>query len=1212
MANTQPPKEALRSLLAAALNTAQHNIYLVMEAIVSDIMPKLSTKKSQPQSQSQSQVASVNPSNTDKFGILDMFLGKKDPDQNLTIDQQQIVLKAFLRHFAFLRPFASTDTLQTDATTPIYRTVGTLLEQALKRVAEERNLYSHYHTSPSNSVEPLHLPDSREDQLSKIFITHFERYFNATTPRAKRQVASRYPNVTKESCEGFKGNAIKDKTFQPTAIGYYTPEGVLALACLFLSRKQANALLRAYDQICPQPYTEQAPAARNAHYTHWCARLPQPRLESGDLALDILNEISRCPEQLYDWLSENARLEILNLGVEANTQRANNDPEETDSTEDSPDHLPKRNRDSERFQHLALRYLDEMNLLPALKFQLHVGNLVVHKKQKKRLERNAQGILEDREGDRFMLKPLHVFGSLSDFNKKRQDGTLPPSWKIVEQHTEEGEINPETAESGNIVQCSPRYHIKGFHVGIKFEAVPLPEIKQINEKGYFYARYDENMEEHIKKATPDAILDVAALPALCFYTYLYHQGGKDKGMVAPEKLMQEFIETFKRFCEDVKSGEVKPVKLDPRFKKMQVRTKQVREARMNGKTLENFYPYQQEQFDDLQERKQHLRTITLKDYEYLTPEMLPDNLREYLLGFEKSYRKAVLSFFDNQKADVKERLRQVKKWEENPDEATFALKQGQIASWLVNDIKNYIRPTPQGKHLLNDEKFNRLQNLLAYYRKDEVVGHFKEYGIVQPTHPFITAPVSNNLFEYYKGYLGRKKIYLETAYKKVEGNYDKATKKFSGAMSESAIEKTYGYLFGFKSKDFSEAYERNAPAVISIGQWLFEPIILAHLKEKEKVSLVGTKARPTLSYGLLRYLQKTEENGNDRIHVAPAYYDFTRYPRQYETYLESRGMTLPEYDTIRPLVEGLSVKEYEAKPFWEKLNYLKTSAAAQTESIKKNLVKEIGNIKRIRQLISDGEKEISRFVHQDRCLWLMAKHYLAQRTANEMASGKQNVQSFAAYHISNYYDLLNHQETVSVAIEGKNNQGEKVTIGKVSARIKFKDYGNLRRFAKDLRLPSVIRYLKPSGNAAPSYDKELLTRALDCYEQERNKVFSYFYQVEKAVEVCNPSFYNANLEEKEYIPHTKYIDEAYRLLCITEFSTLYGKWTAKEIKDLRNKLLHNELYYREDLKVYIQNNLSPYNDPNEYGRQVILAYFKIVADIYSKLSGELGKISKII
>ncbi|MCB9261925.1 MAG: hypothetical protein H6607_06080 [Flavobacteriales bacterium] len=139
-----------------------------------------------------------------------------------------------------------------------------------------------------------------------------------------------------------------------------TEKGLAYLICLFLEKSYAFRFLSRIKGFKRSEgffrYTKEV-------FSSGAIRIPKPRLKSdfseNALFLDVLNELGRCPRMLYAHLSETDKKEFQVLD------------EQVENPDD--DSISKLVRGTDRFNHFAMRLIDENNLFEKLRFQIDLG-----------------------------------------------------------------------------------------------------------------------------------------------------------------------------------------------------------------------------------------------------------------------------------------------------------------------------------------------------------------------------------------------------------------------------------------------------------------------------------------------------------------------------------------------------------------------------------------------------------------------------------------------------------------------------------------------------------------------------------------------------------------------------------------------------------------------------------------------------------------------
>ncbi|KAA6340367.1 hypothetical protein EZS27_011763 [termite gut metagenome] len=285
-------------------------------------------------------------------------------------------------------------------------------------------------------------------------------------------------------------------------INTLTDTGLYFFLCLFLEKKYAYKFLAGIKGF--KNNTDHTHKVALEVFTQFCCRLPYSKSASSDIALDMLNELNRCPKALYQVI-DNEQKELFTVKKE--------DIVETEQgTEDVPE--PVMIRYDDRFPYFALRYFDESEALTDISFQLYLGRK--HKKELHRKKLNGEMRTHN------LLKEMHVFGKLADYQTE--------------------EMTKSFIESKAVEHYAPGYRIVNNRIGVLLKA---PEKCSLTS----------SIPQKTNTA-PSAILSTHELAALYLYNRLYKQGSADN---SPASIIKKYIENFNRFIKDLQSGKSQPV-----------------------------------------------------------------------------------------------------------------------------------------------------------------------------------------------------------------------------------------------------------------------------------------------------------------------------------------------------------------------------------------------------------------------------------------------------------------------------------------------------------------------------------------------------------------------------------------------------------------------------------------------------------------------------
>lgn len=248
-------------------------------------------------------------------------------------------------------------------------------------------------------------------------------------------------------------------------------------------------------------------------------RLPrEKRIDSQEtestLVMDMLNELRKCPSELYETFSPDGKRKF-----------------EKDVTPDEKNGTPeivKMIRHTDRFPHLALRYIDETKSLDDIRFQVRLGcyRYCFYNK-----------ICVDGKPDvRVWQKEINGFGLYKDIEAKRKqdwaDKFQESVEKIVDQKYGEAELlqleKDKAGQPDYVTDVKTSYNIHANRIGMTWglpEGIYFPSLGRIEEKTNEKETY-KAPESKVKMIVPKCTMSIYELPALLFYQYLYDEYGK--------------------------------------------------------------------------------------------------------------------------------------------------------------------------------------------------------------------------------------------------------------------------------------------------------------------------------------------------------------------------------------------------------------------------------------------------------------------------------------------------------------------------------------------------------------------------------------------------------------------------------------------------------------------------------------------------------------
>lgn len=932
------------------LNLARHNAYLIMADIHATI--KLSVKVSD----------MVIEDQLSQSALLNL-------ETRMPSDDKARIVSRLMAHFPFLKLLVTEK--YDENSTQLTRQV---LSTAFKLLNGLRNEYSHY-----GNREPLkwYLGNAEKEEypLQNIYTAAV----NALRPRFGYYDEKHIKPLllTNESEIPRPNNPSQEALNQPALI-FFT--------CCFLQRDEATRFFSRLDGF--QETDSLDKRALLDTYRQVCCRLPKPKLQSGDIWLDMLNELGKCPGELYGSLATEDRKKF-----EVVLSPASDESE--DDSEVSQVVIRKRHAD--RFPWFILRYFDDYEIFPKLRFQIHLAKYV---------DKKYNTVIHGHERERVLHRPVRVFQrwkdvNLRDFNStEKQDETTKA--QLVNFLNNDTWFNKDTNSNllfhPDLEQLTTSYLIENNCVPFrllgdgdneirynKFPKIPLKKLA---------------VNDETNKRLPSAIISVYDLPALFLHQHLH----------TPEKtedFIKKYIDNYNRFVREFPEI-LKTMSLGPVLHK-------TKNPAYNTRAIRD-------------ERVAILEKEVLGKYN-LKMRYLPQAYQDHLLSLRgDSTRYQALEKLKNKKAETRSLLKDIGFVAgKNPNmlvlppfdrNLQYAPRAGEMATWLADDLVFLKPPLEDQKNLgkPNNDKYNVLQSMLAYFGnyKNELEDYFTELGLlsdnINKSHPFLHRIKPQNctgILDFYGKYLTERLKYFHEAIVEIDPGYGKkptGRRPKPGTQGDAAIEK-FNYFLGIPKKTALEKNYEYVPVLLPRG--LFNESNNTMLKEKYP-----------------------DKFNSDMPHVNTV--------KALEIISDKDAQ--PMYNWKRHvLVHDETGKVKEQEPVEEYLLNLKARGKQAVEDTEK------ARIRREESFVLDREQEIRRVLCQDRILWLVAKNKLEK---NMNITGDRLTLAQIENALTTEFE---HVETLRL-------NGREM---KIKARISVRRYGELRRLMRDRRLPNMLQYFKP-------------------------------------------------------------------------------------------------------------------------------------------------------
>lgn len=278
--------------------------------------------------------------------------------------------------------------------------------------------------------------------------------------------------------------------------------GLVFFTCLFLEKKYVRAFMEhSIFKAKPMRLTEQ----KIIYEMFSCYRMRQVRerldCQKPDyaLALDMINELHKCPRELFD---------LVSTGVQRGFRV---------KSEDSDVGEVLMVRSNDRFPYFAMRYIDEQLLFRNVRFQVALGNY-----RYKFYMKNCVDGGEPRL--RSLQKELNGFGRLQEIEEKRKDNDSGYG-----QYIRTTPAADDIQTKPYLTDCHAHYVFNANRVGLSLQGDYMPTIDG----------------DHAPCRQPDCWLSTYELPAAIF---LHLLGGK------PEEIITQHVGNIKRLYQDIING----------------------------------------------------------------------------------------------------------------------------------------------------------------------------------------------------------------------------------------------------------------------------------------------------------------------------------------------------------------------------------------------------------------------------------------------------------------------------------------------------------------------------------------------------------------------------------------------------------------------------------------------------------------------------------
>lgn len=1068
------------------------------------------------------------------------------------------------------------------------------LQKFAECLASCRNRYTHF--KPYNSMKQqeaqLNLQYEIAKKLDKMLAAsrRLNKQNTAITTEEMEFLTGidHYKNVNKEFIEREdfffnpkgKGEAKIEKNINgilnvsSSVLDAFSPFGMVYFCTLFLSKTYARLFIDEVKLFVGSPFNDNENEIMREIMSLYRIRTPRgKRIDSkstdSTLGMDILNELRKCPMELYETLPQKGR-----RFFEDKVKRQN-------------DHTPeivKRLRKTDRFAHLALRYIDERKCFDEIRFQVRLGSYRFRFYDK-------NDCVDGIERVRRLQKDINGFGYLQDIENERKtmweaqiQGANYKSVKLEHEdiYLDLRQFPKDTASQvPYITDRHAEYNIHNNRIGLFWEKSTEIEAQEegkeqnriLDEKKCFLPELKtigdgDKRRAVIVQPAPLCSLSIRELPAMLFYQWLCDNYKTDIPHDSPESLIMKKYDGLVKFFTAIKDGTFS-------YKS----------------TLEATEKYLKKTFK-----------LTLAD--------IPEKLRMYIIGKDAQPMQRLMDItfigYEDKAGKHKGKLTQrrerlekrLKTYKE--DRKKIGDKQnaygkkdfvdvrlGSLAKFLAKDIIDWQPSQNGGRNKMTGMNFMVMQAFLATYGTAQAEREdAKRISITQmftngkllsgPTaHPFLEKVLNRgakNIEKFYLDYLQEEINHIKSLEKRVADGEPKEMVikeipfihedriRYTDRSTDEAIRKQAARYLIIEDKDATgNIISHRATIMLPDGMFVnsINEFLRHNAKTKEfrkcisplpptasesdriKKSCELKNAAYTISRffeielgdsSQIYYYSKDTQNGDDHKR---------RFARNYKLFQSLYGRK-----------SGPGKLPYYLSP---------SQIISESQSVKSEIEK-YGEEERIKlnHLWSDcknNEKTIRRYKTQDMVLFLMAKDLLGNYIKDEDTQEPNSL-----FMLKNVCDDMFLRRTVRY--EFPIQVGENRIVKVVQPNMSLKSYGEFYRLLSDDRFLNMIERFKNID----SYNYNKLMAELNSYDAKRSSIFGLVHYLEKLIYEANDVLHDEHEGEEEFHVEDN-LSKAARRNNFRSMLYLYDKKAEKEksnamfelLISIRNAFGHNHL-----------------------------------------------------
>lgn len=902
-----------------------------------------------------------------------------------------------------------------------------------------------------------------------------------------------------------------------------TDFGIVWFCSLFLPKKYAVKLFNEYDLLKPDGrLTSHDMEIFREMLCFFRIVIPHgPKLDSTvtemALALDMLNELRKCPRPLFDTLRPSAQKDFE---IDA---RGDIKSESVSSDELSSFNI----RHSDRFPYFVLRYFDEMNILPKIRFQIRLGKFRFKFYEKTLIDQSP----EDDKSLRILQKDLNGFGRLNDIEKARkekyadflQDTTVRTFEQEDGQIVELEQFISDSPDSKPYVTNSrASYLIDNNRIGLYWDD-ENDNPRRLSGPDRLFIPDLGDLTERPELLSPKAFLSVRDLQAMVFY---HHLQSKSRSGDRVEDIIIKKHGGIRRMLDDVANGNLSPI---GKRKEVAAYVKEhygLSIADVPDKII-----------DFLARRSTPSADIRKKDYA----------LRQLTARLQKAQR-----MLDS----IKEKTKKIEGTDNKFGKKGYEdIRPGRLAGYMMRSIVDWQPTSDDGKNKLTGANYRALQSYLALYGQNEqsskLCNVLKKAGLLDgPTaHPFLMSVIgcgSHNVVELYNNYLIKeiehikKFVLISDDNFSLHQNVDLTKLPFVGTDKMRFTSFMSSEAYRELAKRYLKCGNGSKDKAVLLPDGLFTDAIIDQLKSTNSFKALFEEAKAVsdqerlkilsrnrnVSFLLTKYLSDVMNDKSQNYYAESQYVqeENNKYARSYWLFdmlkddidrsfiaaqsadisssrtnknEEQKHIYLLPYKISAILSEksgekigknGRQERDKQGNHMWNRkiddiislVANRENSAKHKNSGIKNGLNDLEARMHKAVSEVKKNEREIRRYKIQDISVFLMVKDLLSDQKA---------IVDSDFFRLCNvtFPDLLDTTVTFRYPFHIKDR-----TIEIVQENMSIKNYPEFRRLLADDRVKTIVEQSKTDEIRFDDLTSELAN-----YDANRSEVFKIIHQLER-------------------------------------------------------------------------------------------------------------------